>query len=320
MADNNEVIDPNDLDSIDALLDEAEQTSTEQDPLAASEQDSIDSLLSEAEEASGLKEEDLEIAEDDMPDKSAPKKDDKKTLKPDADNFIAKRAEAERSGPQAAQVTASIDSLKKMFIIFGGVMSVLLLVAIGIGVWAALAASSAGLDEETLSLIEVTQARSAQNGVTIEETNKAIVASEKKLDALGFQLDGLMTDFASLKEHGLPAVSDNGQVATDAAKMGATVDSALSNKVSAVNRKMNEVQRRVNEVNRRIKDVQKQYKNLSKTVKSVEEHMVIRQKALDLEKKALVKRERRIKKEEERYRGMGMDAITYDDEAMEFFR
>ena len=218
MADNEETFDPNDLDSIDALLDEAEQSANDDIGDEASEAaDPLDSLLDEAEAAETSEEEVSVEPESEDAAESEPveleaaaktveqDKGAKKEAVPDADEFIAKRAEAARSDPMKNMVqnkdmaAADMDAIKKLIIIVGSVLSVLALTGIGIGVWGALAASSAGVDEDTLLVIESTQARAAENGVVALESGKAVKSLSIKIDSLSSLLEGLSADIAKIE-------------------------------------------------------------------------------------------------------------------------
>lgn len=311
MATSDDTFDPNDLDSIDALLDEAE--------LEAVVDDSADDVSSDAEsavdeapldadldDADGLLDalDDVTDSMDSPVDKSTPKvASDAERARvdevADKDDFLSKRAAAQtKQSPQMA--VQDMDSIKKLIIIFSSTLIVLVLTAIGIGVWSALAASSAGIDDETITLIESIKVNSEQGVSSLSENTKSVQLVEKKLDALNFQLEQLAADLATaatkveapksgivdplgLGSHG---VVDNGHgtvaKAVDShtapeAVVHATpqVDPAVLSKITAVNSKMIKAQRRIDEVNRRVKSIQKQYQVLLQSVKTVEKQIVM---------------------------------------------
>ena len=312
MADNEETFDPNDLDSIDALLDEAEQSANDDIGDEASEAaDPLDSLLDEAEavetseEEVSVEPESEEAAEPEPVELEAAAKTveqdkgAKKEAVPDADEFIAKRAEAARSDPKQNMVqnkdmaAADMDAIKKLIIIVGSVLSVLAITGIGIGVWGALAASSSGVDEETLLVIESTQARAVENGVVALESGKAVKSLSIKMDSLNSLLEGLSADIAKIEAQAVEeqeplASTEHGKVANGHAaktKPG-YADSALMDKVTSVNGKMIKAQRRIDEVNRRVKSIQQQYTALLHSVKTVEKQFIEQQAAIEAEKAA----------------------------------
>lgn len=319
MATTDDTFDPNDLDSIDALLDEAELEAVVDDSADdLSEDVSIDaeSVVDEAPLEAGLDDTDgLLDALDDVTDSmdspvdiSAPKVDSvveraRVDEVADKDDFLSKRAAAQtKQSPQMA--VQDMDSIKKLIIIFSSTLIVLVLTAIGIGVWSALAASSAGIDDETITLIESIKVNSEQGVSSLSENTKSVQLVEKKLDALNFQLEQLVADLATTAAkveasksavvaplgQGSQAVVDNGHgtvakaVDSHAApeavvhatpQVAPQVDPAVLSKITAVNSKMIKAQRRIDEVNRRVKSIQKQYQVLLQSVKTVEKQIVV---------------------------------------------
>ena len=192
MADKDDTFDPNDLDSIDALLDEAEleassdtpvdseSSTSEEPPVEAVEEvadsatdeqeaimDSLDELVADAETShsdNNIEQVNEQLAADPEPEvvgvsepvaaKPEPTKQAKDNSEAadasdrNADEFLEKRAAAQAAQNSNLSVE-EMDSIKKLIIIFGSVLSVLVITGIGIGVWSALAASSAGVDDET---------------------------------------------------------------------------------------------------------------------------------------------------------------------------
>lgn len=237
MAEKDDTFDPNDLESIDALLDEAEleavsEESGDESIVEEPELDSIGELPdteASAEESTDLPDENDDIldslegleleSEPEVVDVSEPKVEDvaeeteqqpdveaddiapvvadKKTAAVDnTDEFLEKRASAQ-AAQNSNMAAEDMDSIKKLIIIFGSVLSVLALSGIGIGLWGALAASSAGMDEETLNLIESIKVSSEGNSGRIHDVDKTAQSVEKKLDAINFQIEQLVADMAT---------------------------------------------------------------------------------------------------------------------------
>lgn len=240
MADPNDTIDPNDLDSIDALLDEAEleAVSDDQGPVAeetdAPVADGADSMLDDLEADLDLAELDEstpeveaevepepepeptpepEPVEMDIPDPEpipepmAQPEQPAPLAEAEAENFLQKRAAMQQQPPADNNMTvAEMDAIKKLIIIFSSVTIVLVLTGIGIGVWGALA-SGGGIDEETKSTLEGIQEASMQSMIKAGASEKSVKAVEKKLDALSFQIEQLNGDLGELemlaqKNHG----------------------------------------------------------------------------------------------------------------------
>ncbi len=356
MATSDDAFDPNDLDSIDALLDEAE--------LEAAVDDSADNLtedvpvdaasvIDEAPLEDGLDDADglldaLDEAEGSMD--SPPVSKTESSTEPyverasvddiaDKDDILSKRATAQtKQHPQMA--AKDMDSIKKLIIIFSSTLIVLVLTGIGIGVWSALAASSAGVDDETITLIESIKVNSEQGVASLSENTKSVQLLEKKLDALNFQLEQLVTDLATavstkvatpkteiLDPLGLGRSSvvanDPGTISkmTNAATtpgadthvatvISTQVDPAVLLKVTAVNAKMIKAQRRIDEVNSRVKSIQKQYQVLLKSVKMVEKQIVLEQLA-EVEKVEKAKKEKAVK-DANPYQYTAPDGMFYD--------
>ncbi|BCN92952.1 hypothetical protein THMIRHAM_07370 [Thiomicrorhabdus immobilis] len=349
MAIQDDTFDPNDLESIDALLDEAELEAVSDnldDDISTDEAESsaggavadipdVDESIDFPDDSDGFLDslDDLEL--DDEPkvvDVSTPKAQeeastniDKKMAEnnpaesrfeavPDADDFLAKRANAQVA-QNSNMAAKDMDSIKKLIIIFGSILSVLALAGIGIGVWGALSASSAGMDEETLSLIESIKVASEQNSTSIHEVDKTAQSVEKKLDAINFQIEQLVADMATntgsskvvakqevIDPLGLgahPVAHDAGNVAKDthgvpvahpvvpepvvthtnvvASPSMVAENPELMKKVTSVNDKLIKAQRRIDEVNSRVKKIQDQYQALIQSIKTVEKQVLVEQ-------------------------------------------
>ncbi|MDX1351439.1 MAG: hypothetical protein R3254_00405 [Thiomicrorhabdus sp.] len=333
MATTDETFDPNDLESIDALLDEAELEAVSDLPTDEELTESVDDTAAEPE--ASLVEENVETdSEEDLLDSiddlvansgeepevvdvsepapqeqpveqevqappvvdTAPKQ--KTEAVPDTDEFLSKRASAQAS--KNSNIAAEdMDSIKKLIIIFGSILSVLVIVGIGIGVWGALAASSAGVDEETKTLIESIKVSSEQSGLASESAEKTAKSVEKKLDAINFQLEQLAADIGKLDgkpaqgkdeiidplglgTHHEPAKTETKAPAVAAPETQVTTapvvhNNELMDKVSSVNKKIISAQRRIDEVNNRVKKIQAQYASLIHSVKTVEKQVLIEQ-------------------------------------------
>jgi len=325
--------DPNDLESIDALLDEAELEAVSDsfdggdladdisdDNLAVSEipndfnddEDLLDSLESLDDLVSGDSEPEVVAVSEPVVKQAKATKEEapKAKLQPENDidseqlaneEILVKRGKAQ--SPKNSKAAAKdMDSIKKLIIIFGSILSVLALIAIGIGVWGALAASSAGMDDETHTLIENIKVSTEQNGLAAQSAEKSVKSVEKKLDALAFQLEQLTEDVGKIGHataHAEKTIIDplglnlhapgtdknqavNNVVTTPVSaattnKPAGVADSELINKVSSVNAKLISAQRRINEVNTRVKKIQAQYDTLIHSIKTVEKQMLVEQ-------------------------------------------
>ena len=347
MATSDDIFDPNDLDSIDSLLDEAELEATVDDSTGElSEEMSVDTttvedevpLETDLDDTDGLLDElgEVEGSMDDPAPSSAPKaasvsepsEDARVDDVADKDDFLSKRAAAQTK--QLPQMAAQdMDSIKKLIIIFSSTLIVLVLTGIGIGVWSALAASSAGVDDETITLIESIKVNSEQGAASMSENTNSVQLVEKKLDALNFQLEQLVMDLAipskvaapkseildplGLGRHG---VIDNGQGAVTPATtvVSTQVDPAVLSKVTSVNAKMIKAQRRIDEVNSRVKSIQKQYQVLLKSVKMVEKQIVMEQLA-----KAEKAEKAKVAKDADPYQYTAPDGMFYDQSVQDSY-
>ena len=327
MASVDDSFDPNDLDSIDALLDEEEQVLAE-NTAPDTEADALDGL--ELDELT----EDLSSADTSEPDLEA-EPDPKSELEPEPESiaelveeplseeaslipplggaekqtatqnmtgsegdFVPKRAKSNNTSPNEVSV-AEMDSIKKLVIIFGSVLIALVLTAIGMGVWSALAASG-GLSEEAQTLIEDIKAGTETNTMANTENSKVVKSVEKKLDAISFQIEQLTADITALemstKEDDAtttatvisPILDVDGKPVVDKAvtptvptiavsAVAPVTDQAVLQKLNVVSSKMASAQKRINEVNRRVKTIQTQYGQLMRSVKVVEKQMLDQQ-------------------------------------------
>lgn len=345
MAQANNTVDPNDLDSIDALLDEAELEAAPEEPKAeqtgdaggveggglsdmsddelpddwSTEDDApssegtiedptaglldeldeeIDSADISAEETPVEAPEPEPVKEADQPDVPTPKEQpglmeqalDSQPLEKNAEAVLEKRAQAQKAS-QNTMKDADMDGLKKLIITFSSIIITLVVVTIGIGIWAALS-SGPGLSKETLDKIDGIEANSTQSLMHTNQSNKTLKTLDKKLDALSFQLEQLNGDIAKM-EVGAPKVVAKAEVvpekesAQEKAKVAANpkveaVESKivqaspeLTAKLDKVGRQMTAAQRRIYEINRRVKQLQGQYKVLLRSIKTVEKQLIV---------------------------------------------
>ncbi|MDG6777584.1 hypothetical protein QCB44_02580 [Thiomicrorhabdus sp. zzn3] len=322
MASADETFDPNDLDSIDALLDEAEQEVVESvaEPTPPAEEVVEDvpaaSVEPEPEPPVELAEPQAEAEASAEPRVSQEKiaaveeavsPAEKRFSEADADDFVSKRAAAQKQSKNGLSA-AEMDAIKKHITIFGSVLIVLVITAIGIGIWSALASSS-GLDEETQSMIEDIKVGTERNTILANTGSEGLKELSKKLDALSFQLEQLTSDVVALEQkngvaapivsgsltghgannlsqdktsekvppaHGTAMPAATLPVATPQA-MNMATDPALKDKLNAVYAKVAKAQKRIDEVNRRVKEVQGQYGSLLRSVKVVEKQLIDQQ-------------------------------------------
>jgi chromosome segregation ATPase len=202
-------------------------------------------------------------------------------------------------------------------------------IGIGIGIWSALAASSAGVDDETMTLIESLKVNSEQSVVSMSENTKSVELAEKKLDAINFQLEQLVTDLASSTKVAAPksevldplglgreGVIDKSleAVTHSTAAVPAKADPAVLSKITSVNSKMIRAQRRIDEVNSRVKSIQKQYQVLLKSVKMVEKQIVMEQLA-----KAEKAEKEKVAKDANPYQYTAPDGMFYDQSVQDSY-
>ncbi|MDX1348353.1 MAG: hypothetical protein R3189_08910 [Thiomicrorhabdus chilensis] len=327
MASVDETFDPNDLDSIDALLDEAEQEVSEglgEDALPDEKEqkvDVVDEQIDEPEleaETKSVADDEPLIDLDDVVDEPArPSVAEEAPVKrvqdsdPDPDDFLSKRSAAKKQSKNGLSA-AEMDAIKKLIIIFGSTLIVLALIAISIGIWGAISASS-GLDDETHTMIEDIKAGTERNTLANSSSSKAMQSIEKKMDALSFQIEQLTADITALdKSASVPSVAgttNSGNVPGGAnntaapqaqkpvqpvaAQMAPVVQApvatnpVITDKLNSIYSKMSRAQKRIDEVNKRVKQLQGQYSKVLHSIKLVEKQMIDQQvKAPKAEDKA----------------------------------
>ncbi len=343
MAASDETFDPNDLDSIDALLDEAELEVAEKNDDSEG-QDAIDSLLDEVTlpesgtepelNASEVEEPLPEVEMDNASDLIQNSSVDSGKNQP----AIKKAVSEEEASPPVKPTTMQpnpikemtaedMESIKKLIIIFGSTLVVLVLIGIGIGVWSVFAAKGAAMDEETKTLIESTQVSAERMAGSVMGVSESIQTIEKKIDALNFQLEELSTDLLEvqapassankhdlidplgLNAHSSTAATPGSSIKTPAATLPVSPPSVETAKLaSSVNKKMIAAQRRIDEVNRRVKDIQSKHKALLLSIKNLEKQLVLQQKKV-AEKEQAAKSK---KQGQNPYQYSAPDAIYYD--------
>lgn len=345
MAATDETFDPNDLDSIDALLDEAELEAADKNESASEAEKKLDTgeeAIPEVPDDSEVKEDlldSLDDAVDDVPPAGlTQEKKEQPAIKQamaNEEDFLSKRA-AVQSNQNTNMTAEDMDSIKKLIVIFGATLIVLVLIGIAIGVWSALAAKGSAMDEETHTLIETTQVGTERLSESVSDSGESISAIDKKLDALNFQLEQLATDLAESKHSGQlvqkvgvidPLGLENTSNPVNSQKLSSSTESkiltpvsvvssdteanpVILNKVNSVNQKMIKAQRRIDEVNRRAKDIQSQYKALLHSVKSLEKQMVLQQTAVA--EKALKDQESKKTTDSDPYQYSAPDSMFYD--------
>lgn len=332
MANAEETIDPNDLDSIDALLDEAEFNMEEEledaVPDESPEPTSDVEDSTELEEQNSAADEEPELAVEEAPEPEpdiledlagdeviepeietpvatqkpvAQVAEDSKKEDEELEKTLAKRAAASQKKSNELTVE-EMDKLKKLIIIFGSTSVALLVVAIGIGMWGALSASSAGISSENQTLFESIKVNTDLNAEMARTNTEAADSLEKKIDAINFQIEQLAVDLADVGKKaaqnasqqstidplGLansapntPPVAEQkivkpAPVVTPArvSEVNVKVNSELTKKVSSVNYKLIKAQRTIDELTKRLKVLQTQQQTMLQSVKSVEKEML----------------------------------------------
>lgn len=228
MAEPDKTIDPNDLDSIDSLLDEAEfekrsaneGARDEEDLLAAladgseqlnSEQNTGDTNLDADDELDRMFEAPLDERADE-PELTRPEPairtgdaegyTPRRDFQAEDDDFLARRAKKNNGNELTV---AEMDSIKSMIIGFGSALIVLALIGIGIATWGAL--SAGGSDADTVKMIEEIRGES-EVGRLASQSNETILRDlNRKLDALSFQIEQANGDIVALSQGKQPSIT-----------------------------------------------------------------------------------------------------------------
>ncbi|MPQ77041.1 hypothetical protein [Hydrogenovibrio sp. JE_KL2] len=340
MAQINNTVDPNDLDSIDALLDEAELESIAEEPKAepeaapatsavegddlpdaeevpedwavdeTTEEDPTAGLLDELDEdigASGIQAEETATPEPEPvaePPAAPPSpepapeqppvdtlsaiqgKDASSAMEHKAEDILEKRAQAAQAQKANNAIKGpDMDAIKKLIITFSSIIIFLVVVTIGVGIWAALSSGNE-LSKDTMDKINGIEANSMQSLMHTNASEKTLKTLDKKLDAISFQLEQLNGDIAKIEAGDLQKTADakdsheKAQAAVKPAEPVAApvqevkVAPELAAKLDRVGAQMTSAQRRIYEINQRVKKLQSDYKLLLKSIKSVEKQLV----------------------------------------------
>ena len=352
MAASDETIDPNDLDSIDALLDEAELEVAEKKGGSGEEdQDAIDSLLDDVTLPEPVAESDQEVLdpepEDDvLPELEADNEsdlvqddlidvDDVDKKQPPIKKAVSEvdppqiSPEAEQPNPTKEMTAEDMDSIKKLIIIFGSALVVLALIGIGIGVWSVFAAKGSGLDDETKTMLESTQVSTERMAGKVIDSNESIHTIEKKIDALNFQLEELSSEFLALQS---PVVSAKKQDIIDPLGLNVHTATATPKTASSMNMPMasstvghdnhssSETAKLAGSVNKKMISAQRRIDEVNRRVKDIQsKHKALLlsikrlEKQLVLQQKKMAVKEMKKKKESHNpYQYSAPDATYYD--------
>lgn len=373
MADPDDIIDPNDLDSIDALLDEAEmdagdlediepemaetepaeeevappkeesQSASAEEDAPEDDQTAEDSEPDELEEAPTPEPLAEEVKEDSIADEAVaaaagaaaatalnkdsqqPEKTPDTVIEKDSDKVSTERpTNTQKSDPTVKQM----DSIKKIIIIFGASIIVLVLIAIGIGTWGALSASNQQLPEETQTMLETIKVNSEQNASKLGENLTAI---EKKLDAVNFQVEQLAADLMSMRGEQEAVIDPLGLNKTEESKVTQTsvpvqplqappqtvtsaVDPKVLKKIDSINYRLIKAQKAINTISSRVHKVQQTQQEIVHGVKSVEKQQLLEmnRRAMAAEQKAAEEKAKREKQQSDPYSYQTPDGMFYD--------
>lgn len=337
MAEPDKTIDPNDLDSIDSLLDEAEfeqrganeQARDEDDLLTALSEDS-DQVVPEQEPLENSQEEDDELermfeaplderpAEPELtrPD-PAIRTGDAEGYKPrrdfeaEEDDFLARRANKNNGNELTV---AEMDSIKSMIIGFGSTLIVLALIGIGIATWGALSAN--GGDSDTVKMIEEIRGES-EIGRVASQANETILRDlNRKLDALSFQIEQANGDIVALSQGkqptlaGVPGLPENlpATQQNDAqTKNGSTPSNKTAPVVNAPEVQpaalpqldMSKFEEKLDAVNRNVSVAQRRVVEINNRVKSLQQQYASIVETIKLVEKNMLEQELKAKAAEQ---------------------
>lgn len=373
MADPDDIIDPNDLDSIDALLDEAELDAGDlediepelpaevpaddevappaEEPMAAVE----DELISEDPELQELEEETsafptaqeaienvaaagavagaaTALAKDEPSEKAVeePKK--------EKDDFEKVLQERQKKNQKSGFTVEQMDSLKKIIIIFGASIIVLVLTAIGIGMWGALSASNSHLPEEAQTMLETIKVNGDLNISEVQGMAENLQSIEKKLDAVNFQVEQLAADLlklqgsnsaqqATIDPLGLNNTATSSpresvvaqqqppvQVAQPAPVVmnaAAVIDPQVIKKIDSINYRLIKAQKEIDTISGRVKTIQQTQQEVIHGVKSVEKQQLLEMKLRAEEEEQKAEAEK-VKQDQNPYSYQTPDGMFYD--------
>ncbi|QKI89597.1 hypothetical protein [Thiomicrorhabdus xiamenensis] len=384
MATPDDVIDPNDLDSIDALLDEAEldantdlediDNDLESAEVPTPQPQAPESLPEEEPDRSEEEASEPDVVEDNKPESSEQQPEEPEASAPeeaalDAEDVAAVGAavagaaalkeavqadtkssdsvesplededfeavlkkRASKNNQAKSQLTvAEMDSLKKLIIIFGASTVVLVLTAIGIGVWSAMAASHAGVSEETQTMIESIKVSSEQNISATIGLKDNLDSVEKKLDAVNFQIEQMAGDVLKMQGGALNVDSQKTlepspepietekvtvpQVASPVVSSvvaSAEIDPKVVKKIDSINYRLIKTQRALDEVKKQLKAMQQKQQDVLHSVKSVEKLKLLEEKRrLEAAEKSAEEAKQKAEQESQ-YRYQTPDGMFYD--------
>ena len=297
MAEANTTIDPDDLDSIDALLDEAEfdledekeQNFPNLDEADLQQKDDFDIDISDEQESTddlnsmlGLDDEPASLADAAPAMAPAPAKqsfNDNQT-----DDFISRRSKASQTTDELT--VEEMDAIKKMIIGFGVGLVILLIVAI---VFAAMAAFSASSDPELNQKITEIKEETEISRIAVQSNEKSLRDLNRKVDALSFQVEQLTADMISanntqagqlVERGGIPSAPQISPQTTPQApntQVVTQLSQGLEDKVDSITRSLALAQRRIVEVNNRVTSLQQQQGTVLKSVKDIEKSLLEKQ-------------------------------------------
>jgi Na+-transporting methylmalonyl-CoA/oxaloacetate decarboxylase gamma subunit len=297
VAEANTTIDPDDLDSIDALLDEAEfdledekeQNFPNLDEADLQQKDDFDIDISDEQESTddlnsmlGLDDEPASLADAAPAMAPAPAKqsfNDNQT-----DDFISRRSKASQTTDELT--VEEMDAIKKMIIGFGVGLVILLIVAI---VFAAMAAFSASSDPELNQKITEIKEETEISRIAVQSNEKSLRDLNRKVDALSFQVEQLTADMISanntqagqlVERGGIPSAPQISPQTTPQApntQVVTQLSQGLEDKVDSITRSLALAQRRIVEVNNRVTSLQQQQGTVLKSVKDIEKSLLEKQ-------------------------------------------
>ncbi|MBN2647051.1 MAG: hypothetical protein JXR44_04635 [Thiotrichales bacterium] len=196
---------------------------------------------------------------------------------------------------------AEMDAIKKVIILFGTVLIGLMLIAIGVGIWAALSSQPAANNEESLSSLQSLQAASEQSLALGNGLQTQLQAVEKKLDALNFQLEQLSTDLAERSKASVVSPVASAPIAltsskTESAKAVSMTPVASSNtdqnsqwlkKIDGLGYRLTKTQTTVDQMRQQLVQLTAQQLQLLQSVKEVEKQQLLAEKRrLDAQQQA----------------------------------
>lgn len=335
MAEPDKTIDPNDLDSIDSLLDEAEfeqrdannQARDEEDLLAALSEDSEQVAPEQATQDNSQDEDDeldrmFEAPLDERPAEPELTRPDPAIRTGDAegysprrsfdtqeDDFLARRANKNNGNELTV---AEMDSLKSMIIGFGSTLIVLALIGIGIATWGALSAN--GSDSDTVTMIEEIRGESEVGRVASQANETILRDLNRKLDALSFQIEQANGDIVALSQGKQPAsvipglpetltVPNNEKTTTEAAvsqqaPSGSTpVQVAPTSAAPQVD--MGKFEEKLDAVNRNVSVAQRRVVEINNRVKSLQQQYTSIVETIKLVEKNMLEQELKAKAAEQ---------------------